>query len=106
MCWPSTTSAPGRSASRAKIRQTARQIAALDPATYRRHRIHGDDPRDKSWSTIVYGAALIGIMFAYPGGLAGLTRAIRSKFVVIRPRPPTLREQPSDPVDSNVVTAE
>jgi branched-chain amino acid transport system permease protein len=69
-------------------------------------RIHGNDPRDKSWSTIVYGAALIGIMFAYPGGVAGLTRAIRSKFVVIRPRPPTLREQPPDPVDSNVVTAE
>ena len=68
-------------------------------------RIHGDDPREKSWSTIIYGAALIGIMYAYPGGLAGLMRAIRSKFVAIRPRPPALPDPEPDVRENDVVTA-
>jgi branched-chain amino acid transport system permease protein len=54
-------------------------------------RISGENPRDSAWSTIAYGSALIVIMFAYPGGLANLVRAIRSKLVVVRPRPPQRR---------------
>jgi branched-chain amino acid transport system permease protein len=59
-------------------------------------RVSGEDPRDSAWSTIAYGAALIVIMFAYPGGLANLVRAVRSKLVVIRPRRPT-RHPPGVP---------
>jgi branched-chain amino acid transport system permease protein len=51
-------------------------------------RVSGDDPRDSAWSTIAYGAALIVIMFAYPGGLANLMRAIRSKLIEVHPRRP------------------
>ena len=70
-------------------------------------RIHGNNPRDNAWSTIVYGGALIGIMFAYPGGLASLMRTARSKVVSIRPRIP-LHRDPSPDVDETtaVVTAE
>jgi branched-chain amino acid transport system permease protein len=60
-------------------------------------RVGGDDPRDSAWSTIAYGAALIVIMFAYPGGLANLMRAIRSIVIEIRPRRPgyrTIAQQP------------
>jgi branched-chain amino acid transport system permease protein len=68
-------------------------------------RIHGDDPREKAWSTIVYGASLIAIMFAYPGGLAGLLRTIRSKLIVIRPRIPTRRGPAPDDIAFEAVTA-
>jgi branched-chain amino acid transport system permease protein len=68
-------------------------------------RIHGDDPRDKSWSTIVYGASLIAIMFIYPGGLASLVRTIRSKVVAIRPRIPRRRGPSPEEIDSEAVTA-
>jgi len=67
-------------------------------------RIHGDDPRDHAWSTIVYGGALIGIMFAYPGGIASLMRMIRSKFVAIRPRIPLRRNPPPEVREGDVVT--
>lgn len=68
-------------------------------------RVHGDDPREKAWSTIVYGASLIAIMFAYPGGLAGLIRTIRTKLVVIRPRIPKRREPSPELRETGVVTA-
>ena len=68
-------------------------------------RIHGDDPREKSWSTIFYGASLIAIMFAYPGGLAALMRAIQTKLVAIRPRISTPRGPPPDDVEFEGVTA-
>ncbi|HUP76868.1 MAG TPA: branched-chain amino acid ABC transporter permease [Acidimicrobiales bacterium] len=68
-------------------------------------RIHGDDPREKSWSTIFYGASLIAIMFAYPGGLAGLIRSIRTKLVTIRPRIPTRRGSAPEEAEFDAVTA-
>ena len=68
-------------------------------------RIHGDDPRDKSWSTIVYGASLIAIMFIYPGGLASLVRTIRSRVVAIRPRIPTRRGAAPEDIEFEAVTA-
>jgi branched-chain amino acid transport system permease protein len=68
-------------------------------------RIHGDDPRDKSWSTIIYGASLIAIMFIYPGGLASLLRTIRSKVVAIRPRIPRRRGPSPEEIESEAVTA-
>ncbi|MEO5841447.1 MAG: branched-chain amino acid ABC transporter permease [Acidimicrobiales bacterium] len=68
-------------------------------------RIHGDDPREKSWSTIVYGASLIAIMFAYPGGIAGLIHTIRIRLVQIRPRIPTRRGSADDDIEFETVTA-
>lgn len=46
------------------------------------------DPRNKAWATIIYGIALIAIMFAYPGGLANLVRSIRQRIVSIVPHRP------------------
>ncbi|HSN21129.1 MAG TPA: DUF1839 family protein, partial [Usitatibacter sp.] len=45
MCWPSTDSAPGLSqARRAKVEPSRRlQVAPLDPSTYRRHALHGEE---------------------------------------------------------------
>ncbi|MEO8696904.1 MAG: branched-chain amino acid ABC transporter permease [Acidimicrobiales bacterium] len=68
-------------------------------------RIHGDDPREKSWSTIIYGASLIAIMFAYPGGMAGLIHTIRIRLVQIRPRIPTRRGPAPDDIEFEAVTA-
>jgi branched-chain amino acid transport system permease protein len=68
-------------------------------------RVSGDDPRDNAWSTIAYGASLIAIMFAYPGGLANLVRTLRSKLIVVRPQVPRRRRSAPDLRDTDVVTA-
>jgi branched-chain amino acid transport system permease protein len=62
------------------------------------------NPRNGAWATIVYGVSLIGIMFAYPGGLAGFFATFRRKVVSIGEWHATARGPAGDPRETRAAS--